>query len=43
MSPCSARAPSGAGRLPRLSTVTSWPSASERRTHAVLITPVPPM
>ena len=28
---------------PRLSTVTSSPRSSERRTHAELMTPVPPM
>ena len=28
---------------PRFSTVTGWPAATERRTHAALMVPVPPM
>ena len=41
--PCTS---AGIGRLevePRLSTDTSKPCSTARRTHAVLITPVPPM
>ena len=43
MSAWSARAPPGTSRLPRLSTLTSWPAASARFTHERLMMPVPPM